>query len=80
MASGSDIKSLVAEWFRRKNLTPACHVCGAKEVKTGAVCDMPNHANSSQLFGVIPLVCTECASTTFLDMQAVLDGLQSKAE
>src|SRR5262249_55518118 len=72
------VESLVMSWFKNKlGKLPVCPMCNNKTPNwaVGIVCDLPDRFTRMTFFSVLPVTCTHCSFTQFLDAVSVLGTL-----
>jgi hypothetical protein len=72
------VESLVMAWFNTKlRKLPVCPMCNNQKPNwaVGIVCDLPDRYSRITYFSVLPVTCTHCAFTQFLDAVSVIGRL-----
>jgi hypothetical protein len=69
--SHEDVRDITLHWLRERHLKPACPLCHSKTWKVGMVIALPDAFGGGGGFRVIPLVCSTCAYTMFLDADPI---------
>ena len=66
-----DVIAAVTAFLKRHGITINCPLCQSGQFEVGFVCSMPEQLTGKP-FHVIPMVCAQCAYTTFLSASKVM--------